>query len=316
MATRRLRHARLPSSISVLRSQILRRYLSSSGPVELSHRIAFGGKDLAVGSPMPTSDKTPMLVMHGLLGQAPNLRSFTLHPDVSGGKGAEGKERAVVRVDLRNHGNSPHSPVMTTDAMAGDLIHLMDRLGIETAVVLGHSLGGRIAMAAALCHPSRIHSLIISDVAPVQYHEHPKTSPYTSLRSILDSLMSLDLPKLSNRREAFEALAPSIPSDAIRNFALMNLDATPNQPLRWRCNLPILSKTVNNWDDFARMAAETSPYEKPTVFVRGGKSTYILPDNPGHKHAMTTMFPKHQVGCLHTPERERFRKASVEIIGM
>eukprot|EP00954_Amorphochlora_amoebiformis_P022855 1356278-Amorphochlora_amoeboformis.AAC.1 len=89
--------------------------------------------------------------MHGLLGQAPNLRSFTLHPDVSGGKGAEGKERAVVRVDLRNHGNSPHSPVMTTDAMAGDLIHLMDRLGIETAVVLGHSLGGRIAMAAALC---------------------------------------------------------------------------------------------------------------------------------------------------------------------
>ena len=123
-----------------------------------------------VGSRVPSS-LPPLLVLHGLFGASGNFKSWATQL---------GKEyetgRRIVLADLRNHGDSPHAASMRFGEMAEDVLALMDKLDLERAVLIGHSLGAKVAMVAALRQPERIERLLVLDMAPVSCAREPRAS--------------------------------------------------------------------------------------------------------------------------------------------
>ena len=146
----------------------------------------------------------PLIILHGLLGSSGNWHSLSSN--------VFGERYRVIVVDQRNHGRSPHSEEFSYDAMAEDVVELMDEIEIESAHLLGHSMGGKTAMNFALQHSIRVDGLVIADIAPVDYpHLHRKT---------LDALLKLDLKEFSSREEINGAFANSFPEASMRNFLL------------------------------------------------------------------------------------------------
>src|SRR5690606_34046902 len=105
----------------------------------------------------------PLIILHGLFGMGDNWRTFA--------REAEAHYTAYL-VDLRNHGRSPHSPDISFDLMAEDVRELMAQLGLTSATVLGHSMGGKVAMTLALAHPTLVEKLVVVDIAPRAYQPH------------------------------------------------------------------------------------------------------------------------------------------------
>ncbi|MGL6215732.1 alpha/beta fold hydrolase, partial [Billgrantia desiderata] len=144
---------------------------------------------------------TPLIVVHGLLGSADNWRSHVKQWQ---------EHRRVVAVDLRNHGRSPHADGMSYGEMAEDLLALMDRLGIDKAHLLGHSMGGKVVISLARLAPHRVASLIVADIAPQKYgHGHD---------AVFAGLRNLQRGRPENRREADALLAEHVEERATRLF--------------------------------------------------------------------------------------------------
>eukprot|EP00171_Calliarthron_tuberculosum_P016622 IDg16622t1 len=116
------------------------------------------------------SSRTPLVALHGLLGTASTNLSMLRRPDFV-------PERAKVALDLRNHGRSPHAPGMSYEAQAADVAFTLKEEGIDRAVVVGHSMGGKVAMHLALTRPELVSALVVVDVAPVTYPSRPGGTP-------------------------------------------------------------------------------------------------------------------------------------------
>ena len=167
-----------------------------------------------------------VLLLHGLFGSGDNLGALAK---------ALMDEFRVVQVDLRNHGRSPHSDDMTFASMAADIALLQDTLGIARSHVVGHSLGGKVAMQLALQHPARVQRLVVADIAPVAYAPHH--------REIFAALQGLDLQGIANRGELDAQLARSLPDSGVRQFLLKSL-YRDGDVWRWRFNLPVLQTAL------------------------------------------------------------------------
>ena len=148
----------------------------------------------------------PLIIMHGLFGTLLNW---------SGQIKALSEHFTVYAVDLRNHGRSPHTDTTSYPLMAGDIIELMDQQGLESAHILGHSMGGKVAMQLAMNYPQRVDKLIIVDIAPVQYPNHH--------RDVFAGLNAVQLNSLKSRGEADQPLAQSIYELSVRHFLLTHL---------------------------------------------------------------------------------------------
>ncbi|MFT3930562.1 MAG: alpha/beta fold hydrolase [Spongiibacteraceae bacterium] len=207
-----------------------------------------------------------VLLLHGLFGSGDNLGALakSLMADFR-----------TVQVDLRNHGRSPHCESMNFAAMAADIALLQDTLGISSSHVVGHSLGGRVAMQLALSQPSRVQRLVIADIAPVQYPPHHV--------NILNALRSLKFDGVVNRAEVEAQLLPSIADLGTRQFLLKSL-YKDGDDWRWRFNLPVLEASYPS----ITQAQQGKPFTKPTLFIKGGASAYIQPQ---HEEAMRALFP-------------------------
>ncbi len=197
----------------------------------------------------------PLLIAHGLFGSGRNF-------------GAIAKRLAaglrVLAVDMRNHGASPWDDDCSYPAMAGDLARAIEtRLG-GRAVVLGHSMGGKAAMALALAEPARVAALAVADIAPVAYaHSH---------RSLIAAMEGLDLSGLSRRGEADPRLAEAAPEPALRAFLLQNLVFEGGRA-RWRINLAALRAGMADLLGFPEFGE--ARYEGPALFLHGGASDYV-----------------------------------------
>ncbi|MFP4127175.1 MAG: alpha/beta fold hydrolase [Alphaproteobacteria bacterium] len=208
-----------------------------------------------------------LLVLHGLFGSGRNWQRV--------GRRLTDRRR-VVGVHLRNHGASPWSETMTYEAMAADVLALMDRLGLERADIVGHSMGGKAAMVAALTAPARVGRLAVVDIAPVPYdHSH---------RLEIDAMAGLDLAAIGARADADAALAPTLPDASLRAFLLQNLASTP-AGYRWRINLDGIDRHMDDLTDFPPL---DDVYEGPVLLLSGGRSDYV--DDAGRR-AMRTFFP-------------------------
>lgn len=197
----------------------------------------------------------PLIILHGLLGSLDNWQTLARE---------FGKHFRVITVDQRNHGKSPHHDEMTYELMAGDLLQLMDKLGIQTAHILGHSMGGKTAMAFALRYPERVDKMVVVDIAPRQYSRgHDQ---------IFKALFSLDLQSIQSRSEAEDKLAVYIHEPGILFFLLKNLVRDQQGSFSWKMNLEAI---YHNYDNVIEEIEGEHPYNKPVLFIKGGKSAYI-----------------------------------------
>lgn len=199
----------------------------------------------------------PVILLHGLFGSASNLLSVSRRLE---------ENYQVIRMDLRNHGKSPHCDTMDIPNMAQDVLATMDEMGIEKAAFLGHSLGGKVAMQISAVAPSRVESLLVADIAPVRYGRGHD--------AIIDGLLAMDLRALRNREQADELLKNAVPELAVRQFLLKNL-VRDGQSWAWRMNLPVIADCY----DLLRDAPDEAVYQGPSLFIRGEKSRYIIDDN-------------------------------------
>lgn len=201
----------------------------------------------------------PLLVFHGLFGMLDNWGSF-------------GKEMGeffpVHLIDLRNHGKSFHSDEMSHDHLAEDILNYMDAHHLEKVNLLGHSLGGKAVMQFAISHPAKLQKLIVVDIAPKAYPPHHQ--------GILKALQSVDFQSLSSRQEVEDALQKYIPEKAVVQFLAKNLYWTEEKKLAWRFNLSALSE---KYSEFVSKAIQFGTFNGETLFVAGGKSNYILPQD-------------------------------------
>ena len=197
-----------------------------------------------------------IVFLHGLLGSSRNWRSVCK---------SLSEERHTFALDLRNHGKSFHSEDISIRDMADDLLRWLDDMGLQSVVLCGHSLGGKVAMRFASDHPERIDKLVVVDIAPRDYppEHHVPT---------LDAMLGLDLGTLSSRKDADEVLSEAIPNWAFRQFLLSNL-GQENSELAWKSNLRSLRNSIG--DLSTNPLSESDRYDGPTLFVRGGKSGHV-----------------------------------------
>jgi esterase len=196
-----------------------------------------------------------VVVCHGLYGSLANFTSLAKHLE---------QNYTVIRVDLRNHGKSPHVLEMTQQAMANDLVVLLGELGLEQAVVVGHSLGGKVAMTFAQQNPQLVSGLVIVDVAPVEY-------PADSHNNVFTALKSVHLTAIKSRKDADEALTQHLAETSLRQFLLTNLQHTASG-FQWRINLGVL---ISEYHDIAAAPPAAPPYIGPVSLIKGSESTYI-----------------------------------------
>ena len=197
----------------------------------------------------------PLIILHGLLGMLDNwqtlARRFADH-------------YAVYTLDLRNHGRSPHSADMDYHLMAQDVVDFMDEHNIQAANILGHSMGGKVAMQLAVSFPARVTSLIPVDIAPKRYlpgHEH-----------ILEALSSVEPEEAETRTEIEEELVAQLHSLPIARFLMKNLARKSEGGFEWKMNLNAIRI---NYDKIIGEIEEEHIYDGPALFIRGGKSGYV-----------------------------------------
>ncbi|QCR24286.1 alpha/beta fold hydrolase [Pontibacter sp. SGAir0037] len=201
----------------------------------------------------------PLLILHGLFGTLDNWQTLAKRL---------AENYNVFLVDLRNHGRSPHSDVHNYDAMAADVLELIDDLQISTPAIMGHSMGGKAAMHFALTYPTRLTKLIVVDIAPKAYPPHHD--------EILDALKSVDIATVTSRNEVDEQLAKYIPQPDVRLFLMKNLYRKEEGGFGWRMNLEALDK---NYDNVSAAITSDIPFKKDTLFIKGGRSGYIKQDD-------------------------------------
>ena len=197
---------------------------------------------------------SPVVILHGLYGSARNWNSIAKRL---------GANHRVFAVDLRNHGTSPWADSMDYFEMAGDVTGFIRRHGLEGAAILGHSMGGKVAMTLALEHGDMVGSLIVADIAPVTYGH--------DLEAYLESLQGVSLEGVERRAEVDAALAGAIPDPAIRAFLLQNL-VWDGGAWDWRINLAGVHASLDEIIGFPEVAGA---YGGPALFVAGELSNYI-----------------------------------------
>lgn len=217
----------------------------------------------------------PLVILHGLYGNqgnwSPQARQLAQDFD-------------VYAFDARNHGQSPWADTMTLAEMAADVADTMQSLGLSSAHLLGHSMGGKTAMLLALTQPALVRSLAVVDIAPIAY-EH-------AVGTEINALSGLALAGLESRSDADSQLADNVPQKFVRDFLLTNLQRAEDGSWKWRINVPVLSKSfreVTGWPSNAGI------YDGPTLFIKGERSSYILPE---YQAATLQQFPRAQLKVI------------------
>jgi pimeloyl-ACP methyl ester carboxylesterase len=232
----------------------------------------------------------PVVFLHGLFGQGRNFAAIA--------RPLAGRAR-VLLPDLRNHGSSPHADGMAYRDMARDVAETLEAEGVGSAALIGHSMGGKVAMTLALTEPARVSRLLVSDIAPRAYTG--------TLARYAEAMRAVPLAPGLTRAAADAALAPAVPDAAVRAFLLHSLRFDTNPP-SWRVGLAEISAGMPDILDFPDIA---TAYDGPALFVSGDRSDYVTPaDRP----RIRALFPRARFASVkgaghwvHADQPEAFR---------
>lgn len=219
--------------------------------------------------------------LHGLFGRGRNFTRITsgLEPEVQS-----------LLVDLPNHGRSGWTDHFDYARMADDVAaHL--RAGFaatEPVDVIGHSMGGKVAMVLALRHPDLVRRLVVVDISPVS-----TGSSRSEFHHLLSSLQALDLPRFERRGEVDEALAEQVPNDTVRRFLLQNLKYRDGG-FAWEPNLDMLYRELETIMAFPDLGGASFP--GPVLWIRGDRSSYVTDEDLS---PMRALFPKVRRMTIH-----------------
>jgi esterase len=214
-------------------------------------------------------DGPPVVLLHGLLGSAQNFGAIQ--------KAIAAGGRRVLALDLRNHGQSPHAPGMEYATMAADVAETLAAEGAWPAAVIGHSMGGKVAMALALTRPEGVERLLVADIAPVTY-------PTPIFARYIAAMQAIPLRDGLTRRDADAALAGAVPEAPLRAFLLQNL-AFAEQPPRWRIGLAEIAAGMGEIGGWPAMPGR---YDGHVLVLSGDASPYVKPRD---HDAIRALFP-------------------------
>ncbi|WP_210650686.1 alpha/beta fold hydrolase [Nocardioides sp. SYSU D00065] len=209
---------------------------------------------------------------HGLFGQGKNWGQIAK---------TLGAEHRVLLLDMPNHGRSPWTETFDYLELA-DLVAAA--LGDEPVALVGHSMGGKIAMCLALRHPSLVERLVVVDVAPVAYPSGREFVGY------IETMRSLDVTALERRDQAEEALREAVPNPVVRSFLLQNLRRTTDG-WAWQVNLDLLGDHMYALTGWPGDALGEATYDGPVLWVGGADSDYIADEHAGE---MDRRFPRNR----------------------
>lgn len=201
-----------------------------------------------------------LVILHGLLGSSRNWQSA-------------GRDLAssfqVCALDLRNHGNSFHAREMDYGTLANDVAAWMDAHGVGRAHLLGHSMGGKVAMRLACEQSERVERLVVVDIAPRSYRgtHNPEFS----------AMLGLELDAVKSRQEVDQVLEQSIPDSTFRKFLLTNLERSPGGRFRWAINLSGLAAAIPTLEE--EPLDRGHRFAGDVLFVLGGRSRYFRSDD-------------------------------------
>jgi pimeloyl-ACP methyl ester carboxylesterase len=226
-----------------------------------------------------------VVFVHGLFGQGKNWTTIA--------KGLTDRHR-VALVDLPNHGHSPWTDRVDYVDMAELLATELESLG-EPVTLVGHSMGGKVAMQLALRRPELLRALVVVDIAPVTYpvqggrtdDPDEEASPFAAY---IAAMRELDLDALESRADADEALQSAVPSPMVRSFLLQSLvreGLGADGGWRWRLNLELLGRDLGELRGFPE-PPDGASFDGPVLWIAGANSAYVLPDDRVH---MDTLFP-------------------------
>lgn len=219
----------------------------------------------------------PLIFLHGIFGSADNwLTSARQLSDTY----------RTFALDLRNHGLSPHDAAFDYPAMVGDVLEFIREKGLRDPVLIGHSMGGKVAMNFALAHADQLQKLVVVDIAPKRYN----MNNYVELQG----LQAIDIETVASRGEADKALAAFVPEPGVRQFLLKNLKRKPEGGFEWKLNLDAIAANI---EKIGQARAFDGKFEKPTLFIRGGRSRYVKDQDFG---LISDIFPKAEIKTLDT----------------
>jgi pimeloyl-ACP methyl ester carboxylesterase len=214
-----------------------------------------------------------VIILHGLFGSSRNWQSAAR---------ILAEDFQVITPDLRNHGQSFHTASMTYQEMAEDIVRLLDDLSLAKTVLIGHSMGGKVAMVNALLHTHRIEKLAVLDIAPVSYeHRYGK---------LFQAMYNLPLDRIRNRSEAEEILDRQINDIFLTRFLLQNLVRSDNG-FEWRINLPAIQENIEKISTFPE-PGNAGVFDNPVLFLGGENSHFI---QPVHRETIRRFFPQAEI---------------------
>lgn len=223
------------------------------------------------------SSGSRVVFLHGLFGQGKNWTQIAKQL---------ADQHRVELIDLPHHGRSPwperfdfaETAAMVVDALPDD----------EPVALVGHSLGGKVAMVLSLLHPNRVERLVVADIAPVDYRESSEFPGYIA------AMRGLDLGQVVSRSDADRMLTPAVPDTTVRSFLLQNLhrDTTAPHGWRWQANLDVLGHdlpVISTWPE--QQLADAAPYDGPVLWLGGSESSYVRAE---FEPAMDRWFPRNR----------------------
>lgn len=217
-----------------------------------------------------------VVLIHGLFGSLENLNVIAK---------ALSENYTVTNIDLRNHGKSFHSDSMNYTVMAADVLKLLNHLNINKAHIVGHSMGGKVAMQLALSYPERVEKLVVMDISPVA--NKPRHS------AIFKGLNDVANSAVTDRKAADEILAKQIPELGVRQFLLKSFAKNEQGQYQWRFNLAVLDQQYEN---ILAQLDENDSCLCDTLFIKGNDSDYILAE---HRPVIMALFPNSKAKIIH-----------------
>ena len=200
------------------------------------------------------SNSPSIILIHGLFGSWENLKLVAKHLESS---------HYVICVDCRNHGKSFHERSMSYNDMAKDIETVIEHLNLTHPIIVGHSMGGKIAMQIGLRNKKNIEKLIVIDIAPKTYPPHHQ--------GILTALEALQLNEFKSKTQVSEALKTSIPNLSLLQILVKNIERVESG-LIWKINL---SAIINEYKTISEFPIDANKCQIPTLFIRGTQSNYI-----------------------------------------
>ncbi|KAI0261101.1 alpha/beta-hydrolase [Gloeopeniophorella convolvens] len=278
-------------------SQSKRLFRTSVTPVDLRYD--------ALHPPDVSKGEMPLVILHGLFGMKRNWLSLSK-------AFLRDLQRPVYTLDLRNHGSSPHASPMNYEAMAADVIHFFRERSLSNVSLLGHSMGGKVAMAVALSPQlpeNVVDHLIVADIAP------SAAALSSEFQGYVEAMSKIEKSQVSSRKEAQEILTPYEPDPMTRAFLLTNLDAAA-KPLKFQVPLDIIGPSIPDLGGFPYKPGERT-WGGSTLFIKGAKSKYINKNNIPLAEAF---FPNMSLETLdtghwvHAEKPNEFKKLVVDFV--